>query len=575
VSAPKLAIGHIVAGKYAIHSLLLHGGPTATYHAITAPNRDVALKLYDPALSQFPTVTTTLQRYQTTTDKLPGHLVIPILERGEDPGTGAPYTVTDYYATPSLAQLVELCPLSTTEMLAVIRNLTRILDLAHRAGMSHLSLKPTNLFVGPGPANEVRVCDFGMSLVRKALPDPTLAGLFVPWLAPEQTKDTATPGTAADVFASALLGFYAVTGKSYWRSCAGSAVDVSAWEREIAGDRVSVVERAAELGVSLPPELRGPFARALALQPSERFTRAGEFADALAVALGEPAAPPAPEGPRAEPKKLGRATMLGLGEGPPSGTAQPPQSVAPSRRGGTMMGLGNALSARPPGAAPLAGGASPGSVVPPPPPQVEAALNAFETAAPPLSVRPELRKTETARQPPPAAAAEEVIDIPGVRSGKKRSAWPVIGLLAVIIAVAAGVFTLRGPKALLMRWTAKFRGPPPVAAPAVIPVPVPEPASSQPVLAAEPPPILSASAAPEAPLVPPPSPAAEPSSQVAAASALPAEETAPPTASSLAPSAAPLVPGVKGAHPPASPAKPPPAPRPPKKPCGKFLKRCT
>ena len=55
MSAPELATGHIVDNKYAIRSLLGHGGPIATYHAVTTANRKVALKFYDPRLKSFAT----------------------------------------------------------------------------------------------------------------------------------------------------------------------------------------------------------------------------------------------------------------------------------------------------------------------------------------------------------------------------------------------------------------------------------------------------------------------------------------------------------------------------------------
>src|SRR5262249_43443156 len=98
VTAPELAIGQIVAGKYSIQSLLHHGGVTAPYHAVTAPNRDVALKLYDPKIKSFPDVMRELARVETIVKTLPAHLVMHVLERGEDPSTKAPYTVTDLCA---------------------------------------------------------------------------------------------------------------------------------------------------------------------------------------------------------------------------------------------------------------------------------------------------------------------------------------------------------------------------------------------------------------------------------------------------------------------------------------------
>src|SRR5262249_24575598 len=62
LSAPELAIGHIVDGKYAIQGLLNHAGVIATYRASTDSNQQVALKFYDPRLAAFPEVENALTR---------------------------------------------------------------------------------------------------------------------------------------------------------------------------------------------------------------------------------------------------------------------------------------------------------------------------------------------------------------------------------------------------------------------------------------------------------------------------------------------------------------------------------
>jgi hypothetical protein len=48
VTAPRVAPGQVVAGKYSIRALLGYGGVTATYTAVLAPGRDVVLKLFSP-----------------------------------------------------------------------------------------------------------------------------------------------------------------------------------------------------------------------------------------------------------------------------------------------------------------------------------------------------------------------------------------------------------------------------------------------------------------------------------------------------------------------------------------------
>ncbi|WP_044986208.1 serine/threonine-protein kinase [Sorangium cellulosum] len=280
MTAPNVAPGSVVAGRFSVRSLLGYGGATATYRAVTAQARDVALKLYSPIVGQRPDAMQHLQRYVAETNRLPHDLVAHILEAGYDPATAAPFTVTDTIHVPSLAELALRRPLSFEEVGAMLRSLAAVLDAAHAREVPHHGLKPTNLFLDPSAPGSVKVTDFGPSLARSMVPTPEGYVLAAPWLAPEQLQPGAPAGPAADIFSAALVAFFALTGRSYWRSCQGQ-VDVPAWQREIMAPRPSASARAAELGVPVSPVLDAAFARALAHDPRERFRSASELAAML------------------------------------------------------------------------------------------------------------------------------------------------------------------------------------------------------------------------------------------------------------------------------------------------------
>jgi hypothetical protein len=82
------------------------------------------------------------------------------LDAGVDPASGAPFAVQELSARPSLAQLVELCPLAPADAVALARSLSRALGPLHERGVAHGALAPGNVFVGPPPACEVRLSDF-------------------------------------------------------------------------------------------------------------------------------------------------------------------------------------------------------------------------------------------------------------------------------------------------------------------------------------------------------------------------------------------------------------------------------
>src|SRR5262249_55592755 len=218
--------------KYTIISMLGLGGSSATYHAVAADGREVALKIFDPAIRQRPEIMSALEQTYAATNALPPEIVVPLLDAGYDPGTGAPFSVTERIPFPSLAQLVAQRPLTADELTTVLGFLGRALDAAHVRQLCHHALKPTNIFVGFAQGYGVRITDFGAGLARAAVPTTEGYTLAAPWLAPEQVQGTVPAGTSADVFATALVAFAALTGRSYWRSCQG-AIDLANWQQEL------------------------------------------------------------------------------------------------------------------------------------------------------------------------------------------------------------------------------------------------------------------------------------------------------------------------------------------------------
>ncbi len=294
MSAPVLVTGHIVAGKYAVRTLLRTDGAVATYHAITAPSRDVALKLFDPRLLLDPTAVEDRERVVKAAAALPESLVLPILEQGIDAETTAPFVATSLSAHPSLAQLVLLCPLSLVETATVMRSIGRALEQASHKGLFHHALKPTNVFVGPPTTYATHLVDFGATAARRALAARSVGTLRVTWLAPEQLEHEGDART--DVFAAALVAFFAMTGRSFWRCApAEGEPQMAAWRAEIDESRADASARGAELGKPVERAIDAILARALAIDPAERFASVIEFTEAFAVAAGLAQAAPLPQ----------------------------------------------------------------------------------------------------------------------------------------------------------------------------------------------------------------------------------------------------------------------------------------
>ena len=263
--------GRIIGGRFTIQAELGRGPGSVTYRAITAPNREVAVRVLDPAVPNAPGLVHALHAAHARSRTDLGRFLTAIVDSGRDDESGAPFVVVPLVMTPSLAQLVALCPFEPADAAAMIVSLGRALDALHGAGLAHLDLKPTNVFVGPAPERSVQLTDAGLHLLHGGAPGE--------WVAPEQAGTPGTAGPAADVFSMALVAFHALTGATLLPSASVDERRAALASRTLVGDRVR------QLGLTLPPGLDVVLARGLAVAPADRPPSAGAFAAALSSAL--------------------------------------------------------------------------------------------------------------------------------------------------------------------------------------------------------------------------------------------------------------------------------------------------
>ncbi len=294
MTAPQLAPGQQIAGRYKITGLLGLSNDATCFHATSSAGHHVAVKLYDPAIGQRADIMAKLERVRATLAELPSELVIPVLDAGYDPATSAPFSVCERQQSPSLNQALGSGPLPPSAVADLVEGVARALDAAHARQLFHLAIKPTNVFVTPGQRLVVRLADFGSSVVRSASPSHESYARSAAFLAPEQLNAAAVLGPATDVFATALLAFHSATGRSYWRACQSSTPDLAAWRNELVAPRMPASQRAAELGVAWPPAADMAFARAISLNQAERQGALTELAVALRGASAHAAMQAAP-----------------------------------------------------------------------------------------------------------------------------------------------------------------------------------------------------------------------------------------------------------------------------------------
>ena len=228
---------------------------------------------------------------------------------------GEPYLAMEWLDGEDLEHRLAPGALGVAASLAVVRGAADALAAAHRAGVVHRDVKPSNLFLWGGelepkrgprsrplepergprsrplepergprarPLERVKVLDFGIArLDRSAAVTRTRTGLVIGtpgYMAPEQARGSGEVDARADVFALGCVLFACVTGRPPFTG--ESMMEVLA--KIVFGDP----PRVSSLCGDVPPELDDLVARCMAKERDERPSDAGAVAAAIA-ALGE------------------------------------------------------------------------------------------------------------------------------------------------------------------------------------------------------------------------------------------------------------------------------------------------
>jgi tetratricopeptide (TPR) repeat protein len=221
-----------------------------------ALDRPVAIKVLQPELASHRAAARFLREARLLA-KLSHPNVVPIHQVGEK--NGLSYYVMDHVAGETAAERLERGLMSPAEVVALGADLLCGLEAAHRHGIVHRDVKPSNIFLLPDRAI---LADFGIAQPSRT-PDSTLTepGEIVGtlrYMAPEQREGSGRVDHRADLYAAGVVLYEALTGRA---------------------PRLPGYESVNWSGV--PMERRRVLRRALELDPAQRWENARAFRRAL------------------------------------------------------------------------------------------------------------------------------------------------------------------------------------------------------------------------------------------------------------------------------------------------------
>jgi serine/threonine-protein kinase len=277
------ARGLVLGGRYQLGTRIGTGVHSTVFEAVDLQlERAVAVKVLHPSAVTDPEI---FQRFRAAAEKLSSLShpnLVAVHDWGQEDIRGAmtPYLVMELLTGGSLRSVLDRGRLlSPSQALIVGLDACRGLDHAHRRGLVHGDIKPSNLLFGDD--RRLRVADLGIArLIAEANGDDvsSMDLASARYVSPEQAQHRSIDGKA-DVYSLALTLVEAVTGQMPF----GGDTTVAALTNRI--DKLLPVS--ADLG-----PLAAVLERAGRPNPVDRFT-AAEFGRAL-VQTAEKLPRPAP-----------------------------------------------------------------------------------------------------------------------------------------------------------------------------------------------------------------------------------------------------------------------------------------
>ncbi|OBA80792.1 histidine kinase [Mycobacterium sp. 1164966.3] len=321
-----LAVGTVVAG-YRIEGVLGSGGMGTVYLARhpTLPRSD-ALKILSTELSLDQKFRARFIREADLAATLNHPNIVTVFDRGET--ADGQLWIAMEYVKGTAANDISSVNLTPARIARITTGVARALDYAHSRRVLHRDVKPGNFLIS-GPMDfpaadqeQVLLADFGIARALDDASSLTATGSLVftaAYAAPEAIEGE-TVDHRADIYSLGCSLFRLVTGRTPY----GETGSLPAM---LMAHMMRPVPRPSEVTPGLPPAIDAVIARAMAKNPADRFSTAGELATATAAALtGHAATPSSGSGSQT---RSWTTTPVSHPIPPPQPTTPPGHQVAP------------------------------------------------------------------------------------------------------------------------------------------------------------------------------------------------------------------------------------------------------
>ncbi len=310
-------------GQYRIIEKVGEGGMATVFKAFQPGlNRDVALKVLPPHFASQPGFTERFMREAQAIGNLHHPNILPVHDSGQDKGYS--YIVMRYISNATTLVEEMKTTLSTERIIEVIGQIGDALDHAHKAGIIHRDVKPSNVLMD---GKWALLSDFGLAKMVETSSDLTGSGVGIgtpAYMSPEQGMGREVDHRT-DIYALGIILYEMLTGQVPHRAETPMATVLKRVNEPLPMPR--------SLNPNIPEAVERVLLKVFAPKPDDRDNSAEEMVQALKDGFGPAPADIAmntvPSG-MAMPKT---ATPPEEATDAPPKSAQSPPHVAPPKKG--------------------------------------------------------------------------------------------------------------------------------------------------------------------------------------------------------------------------------------------------
>src|SRR5579859_1291891 len=269
-------------GQYEIVGLLGEGGMASVYRARQVSiEREVALKILHATLTDSSSFADRFAHEAKLVGSLSHPHILKVFDYGRDQHVA--YLVTELLTGGSLSDLIHLSPLPLEQIERLLDQIASALDYAHHRGVIHRDLKPQNVLLDS--EGNAFLTDFGIAKMLNSETGLTQAGAVVgtpAYMSPE-TWRTETLDARSDVYSLGVILYEMLVGMVPF----AATTPFGMMHKHIYETPPSVRNTRPEL----PAAVDSVVFKALAKEPDDRFSTAGELTKAFRDSVNGVAVP--------------------------------------------------------------------------------------------------------------------------------------------------------------------------------------------------------------------------------------------------------------------------------------------